>query len=46
MIKLDLGQLYGMDSMKEVMSTIEELKNMGMSDAEIQAILDRSREQK
>lgn len=46
MITLELGQLYGMNSTKEVMTTIEELKNIGMSDADIQAILDRSREQK
>ena len=45
MINLELGELYGMDSIKELMQTIEELRSMGMSDIEIQAILDRSKEQ-
>ena len=43
MITLELGQLYGMDSEKELMQTIKELKNTGMSDGDIQAILDRSK---
>lgn len=45
MINLELGELYGMDSIKELMQTIKELQDMGMSDAEIQAILERSKEQ-
>ena len=45
MINLELGELYGMDNVKELMQTIEELRSMGMSDAEIQAILERSKEQ-
>ena len=45
MINIELGELYGMDSIKELMQTIEELRSMGMSDAEIQAILERSKEQ-
>ena len=43
MITIELGQTYGMDSAKELMQTIEELKRMGMSDEDIQAILDRSK---
>ena len=44
MINLELGELYGMDNVKELMQTIKELQDMGMSDAEIQAILERSKE--
>lgn len=43
MITLEIGQLYGMNSEKELMQTIEELKNIGMSDNDIQVILDRSK---
>lgn len=43
MITLVLGELYGMDSQKELMQTIEELRRMGMSDGDIQVILDRSK---
>ena len=43
MINLELGELYGMDSIKELMQTIKELQDMGMSDSEIQAILERSK---
>ncbi len=46
MITLEIGQLYGMNSIKEVMTAIEELKNAGMSDADIQAVLDRSKGKK
>ena len=45
MINIELGELYGMDNVKELMQTIEELRSMGMSDAEIQVILERSKEQ-
>ena len=43
MINLEFGELYGMDSVKEVMRTIKELQDMGMSDSEIQEILERSK---
>ena len=43
MITLEMGQLYGMNSGKELMQTIKELKNTGMSDNDIQVILDRSK---
>lgn len=43
MITLEMGQLYGMNSEKELMQTIKELKNTGMSDNDIQVILDRSK---
>ena len=32
-----------MDNVKELMQTIKELQGMGMSDSEIQAILERSK---
>ena len=41
MISLEMCQLYGMDSEKELMIAIEELRKMGMPDNAIQAILDR-----
>ncbi|MBR1904883.1 MAG: hypothetical protein IJ819_00270 [Clostridiales bacterium] len=44
MITIELGQTYGMGSIKELMQTIEELKSMGMSDEDIQATLNRSKE--
>ena len=43
MITLEMGQLYGMNNEKELMQTIKELKDMGMSDNDIQVILDRSK---
>ena len=43
MITLEMGQLYGMNSEKELMQTIKELKNAGMSEDDIQVILDRSK---
>jgi len=43
MINIELGELYGMDNVKELMQTIKELQDMGMSDSEIQAILERSK---
>ena len=46
MITLELGELYGMESEKDLMQTIKELQDMGMSDENIQAVLDRSKEAK
>ena len=43
MINLELGELYGMDSVKELVHTIKELHDIGMSDSEIQMILERSK---
>lgn len=43
MTTLEMGQLYGMNNEKELMQTIKELKDMGMSDNDIQVILDRSK---
>jgi hypothetical protein len=43
MINLEMCQLYGMSSEKELMTAIEELRKMGMPDIAIQAILDRSK---
>lgn len=48
MINIDLselvGNMYGMGSTKEFLQGIEEMKRSGFSDAEIQKILDRSKE--
>lgn len=46
MISLEMCQRYGMDSEKELMTAIEELRKMGMPDIAIQAILDRSKEER
>ena len=43
MINLEMCQRYGMDSEKELITAIEELRKMGMPDIAIQAILDRSK---
>ncbi len=43
MITLEMSQLYGMNNEKELMQTIKELKNTGISDNDIQIILDRSK---
>lgn len=42
MIKLKLGELYGMDSIEHLMMTIKDMHNVGMTDEEIQDVLDRS----
>ena len=46
MLTLELGELYGMKDVKELMQTIQELQRMGMSDDEIQKILERSKDKK
>lgn len=46
MITLEMGELYGMESEKDLMQTIKELQDMGMSNENIQAVLDRSKEAK
>ena len=43
MISLEMCQIYGMNSEKELMTAIEELRKMGMPESSIQAILDRSK---
>lgn len=42
-IKLEMGELYGMNSIDEVMQTISDMQMIGMSDEDIQAVLDRSK---
>ena len=42
MINLELGNNYGCDNQDELLTTIESLKSMGMSDEEINEILNRS----
>ena len=42
MINLELGNDYGCDNQDELLATIESLKSMGMSDEEINEILNRS----
>jgi hypothetical protein len=46
MISIELGELYGMDTPEELMKGIELMKNHGMTDVEIQEVLDRSKEGK
>lgn len=46
MLNLEIGELYGMENEKELMEAIQSCRNMGMSDTQIQAILDRSKEDK
>lgn len=46
MISIELGELYGMDTPEELIKAIDSLKNHGMTDAEIQEVLDRSKEGK
>jgi hypothetical protein len=43
MISIDLCQFYGTDSEKELMTAIDGLRKIGMSDSNIQVILDRSK---
>lgn len=42
MIKLKMGELYGMDSIDHLMMTIKDMHAIGMTDDEIQEVLDRS----
>jgi uncharacterized protein YeeX (DUF496 family) len=42
MITLKLGELYGMKNEKELLDNITWLQSMGMSDEDIQKIIDRS----
>ena len=42
MINLELGNNYGCDNQDELLATIESLKSMGMSDEEVNEILNRS----
>lgn len=44
MISIEMGELYGMTSPEKLIESIENLKNIGMSDAQIQEVLDRSKE--
>ena len=43
-IIIELGQLYGCNNQKEVLDTIYNLKAIGMSDDDINEILNRSKE--
>lgn len=42
MINLELGNDYGCDNQDELLATLKSLKSMGMSDEEINEILNRS----
>ena len=46
MLNLEIGELYGLKSQRELIEAIQACRNMGMSDAQIQEILDRSKEDK
>lgn len=43
MLNLELGELYGLSSLEELLSTINELQELGFSDERINEILNRSR---
>ncbi len=48
MVTLDLRELgmehpYGMDSVNEVTKAIEEMRSIGMSDEDIQAVVEKSK---
>lgn len=45
MTSIEMCQLYGMGSEKELITAIVWLRKMGMPDSKIQAILDRSKEE-
>ena len=42
-IRMELGELYGFDTWKELWEAIKLIKSMGMSDEEINIILERSK---
>lgn len=44
MLKLVIGELYGMDNIEHLMKTIQDMRDFGMTDDEIQEVLDRSKE--
>lgn len=44
MINLKLNKLYGMDNYADLMQAIKSCREMGMTDEEIQKVLDRSEE--
>ena len=46
MIKIDLGELYGCKSYEELIKTINYMKRMGMSDEQMQEILNKSKDGK
>ena len=46
MINLDLRELYGCENAKELIDAIEACKSVGMSDEDINEILERSRTKK
>lgn len=46
LLKLKLGELYGFDSIEELMEAIDALQDMGMSDEELNKMLERSEQGK
>jgi len=46
MIKIELGELYGCESYEELIETINYMKRMGMSDEQMQEILNKSKDGK
>lgn len=43
MIVIELGEMYGMNSYKDLVETINYLKGLGFENDEIQKILDKSK---
>lgn len=46
LLKLKLGELYGCDSIEELMEAIVLMQSMGMSDEELNKMLERSEQGK
>lgn len=46
MLKLKLGELYGFDSIEELMEAIDNMQSMGMSEEELNKMLERSEQGK
>lgn len=46
MIKIDLGELYGCKSYEELIQTINYMKRMGLSDKQMQELLNKSKDEK
>lgn len=46
MLNLKLGELYGFDSIEELLEAIDNMQRMGMSDEALNKILERSEQGK
>ena len=46
MICMELGELYGFDNWEDLWEAVENIRSMGLSDEEINKILERSKTKK